>query len=166
MPNLDRFKQAQDQRTSGFESALAQIRAGCKTGHWIWYVFPQLSGLGASSMSETYAISDPAEAVAYLQDPILRSRLVTIATAVAEQLRTEKNVSLARLMASAIDVRKLVSSLTLFGNVARQLHAAEGSDAYRTLADLADEVLGIAAAQGYPPCQYTLDTLDGFDIRG
>lgn len=159
MATLDRFKKAQDQRHAGFESALEEIRAGRKRGHWIWYVFPQLSGLGLSSMSQTYAISDAAEAVEYLHDSTLRARLLTITTAVAEQLRTHEHVRLEQLMGSAIDARKLVSSLTLFSSVARQLSAHEGLEAYETLARLSEELLTIAASQGYPPCEHTLTRL-------
>ena len=84
---LQRFTDAQDQRGSGFESALAEMQSGRKRGHWIWYVFPQLAGLGQSSMAQIYGIDGVAEAEAYLRDPILRRRLLTIALAVAEQLR-------------------------------------------------------------------------------
>ena len=52
MGQLDRFRAAQDAPGSGFEAALQEIRAGAKGGHWIWYVFPQLQGLGASAMSQ------------------------------------------------------------------------------------------------------------------
>ena len=60
---LDRFRAAQDAPHSGFETALEEMRTGRKRGHWIWYVFPQLSGLGGSSFSQTYAINGVAEAV-------------------------------------------------------------------------------------------------------
>jgi len=55
-PRLQRFKDAQDQPMAGFESALAEIRAGGKRSHWIWYVFPQLAGMGHSAMSQTYGL--------------------------------------------------------------------------------------------------------------
>src|ERR1700676_2853409 len=107
MPDLERFKKAQDLPDSGFEAALAEIRSGRKQGHWIWYVFPQLSGLGASMASQTYGITDVAEAVEYLHDPVLRSRL-TMTTTVAERVKSGPGVSLGTLMGSSIDVRKLV----------------------------------------------------------
>jgi uncharacterized protein (DUF1810 family) len=156
---LDRFRTAQDDLDSGFKSALEEIRTGRKRGHWIWYVFPQLSGLGGSSASRTYAITGVAEATDYVHDPELRSRLLTITTAVAEQLKSERGTSLANVMGSEIDARKLVSSLTLFGHVARTLHADEGLRVYADLADIADEVLAVAARQGYAPCRYTLEHL-------
>jgi uncharacterized protein (DUF1810 family) len=165
MPDLERYKQAQDQPDSGFEAALAEIRSGHKQGHWIWYMFPQLSGLGASWASRAYGLSSPAEAVEYLRDPVLRSRLLTMTTAVAEsagpgRTRSGPGVSLGTLMGSSIDVMKLVSSLTLFGTVARKLHATEDSDVYDSLARIAAEVLAVAAAEGYPPCQYTIARLE------
>ena len=159
MGQLDRFRAAQDVPGSGFDQALQEIRAGAKTGHWIWYVFPQLAGLGGSAMSRTFAIADVAEAEAYLRDPVLRARLLTITAAVAEQVTT-RGRPLRALMGSEIDARKLVSSLTLFVHVARRLHHAEGLDAYAALVGAADAVLARAADEGYPPCAFTLSRLD------
>ena len=56
---------------AGFDSALAEMRAGQKQGHWIWYVFPQLAGLGSSRLAQVYGIDGRAEAIDYLRDPIL-----------------------------------------------------------------------------------------------
>src|ERR1700730_18359340 len=157
LPRLERFRKAQDSADAGFESALAELRSGRKRGHWIWYIFPQLDGLGTSSFARTYGIDGVAEATAYLQDPVLGSRLFAVTSTVAERARD--GVSLKVLMASPIDVLKLVSSLTLFGAVARQLHAAEANDAHASLARAAEEVLAFAASEGYPPCAYTLARL-------
>jgi uncharacterized protein (DUF1810 family) len=154
---LDRFKDAQRSSYDGFESALAEMRTGTKIGHWIWYVFPQISGLGTSGTARTFAIESEAEAMAFLRDAELRSRYFAIIEAVAEQLRAGK--SLRALMASDIDARKVVSSLTLFRHVARKLYDTEGIAAYGSVADTADEVLTAAATQGYPPCAYTLQRL-------
>jgi uncharacterized protein (DUF1810 family) len=154
---LQRFKDAQSQRGSGFESALAEIQRGRKLGHWIWYVFPQLAGLGHSGMAQTYGIDGVAEAEAYLRDPLLRGRLLTITLAVAEQLRS--GVSLESLMNSSIDALKLVSSMTLFGHLAKRLQAAENLRDCASLARIADEVLVKADAEGYLPCAFTLDRL-------
>jgi uncharacterized protein (DUF1810 family) len=159
MPGLERFKKAQDLPYSGFAAALGEIQSGRKRGHWIWYVFPQLSGLGASTASQAYGISDVAEAVEYLHDPVLGSRLLTMTTAVAERAKGGHGVSLEMLMGSSIDVRKLVSSLTLFGNVARQLYATEGLGALESMARTAEEVLDLAASEGYPRCSYTIARL-------
>jgi uncharacterized protein (DUF1810 family) len=158
---LQRFKDAQDQAVSGFESALSEMRSGGKRSHWIWYVFPQLSGLGQSAAALTYGLRDAPEAREYLRDPLLRSRLLLIASVVAEQVGPQRNVSIPRLMGSTIDVAKLVSSMTLFGNLAAQLHAEEGGDEYVTLARVAHDILNAAKIEGYPPCQFTLDRLGG-----
>ena len=120
-------------------------------------MFPQLAGLGHSGMSQTYGIDGVAEAEAYLRDPLLRGRLLTITIALVEQLR--RGVSLESLMNSPIDAMKLVSSMTLFGHVARRLDAAEHLNDYDSLARVADEVLAKADAQGYTPCAFTLDRL-------
>ena len=152
--NLQRFKDAQQRRGSGFEAALSEIQSGEKRGHWIWYVFPQLAGLGHSTASREFGIDGVAEAEAYLRDPVLRGRLLTIAIAVEEQVR--HRISLESLMNSSIDVMKLVSSLTLFSHVAKRLHKAEGLSDYASLARVADNILARADAQGYPPCQFTV----------
>jgi uncharacterized protein (DUF1810 family) len=157
---LDRFKEAQAEPRSGFDAALSEIRSGGKRGHWIWYVFPQLAGLGHSSASRAYGIDGAAEAHEYLRDPLLRSRLVTIASAVADQLA--RGVPLGLLMGSSIDATKLVSSLTLFGHVARRLDESEPLDDYASLARVADAILDAAAAAGVPPCRFTLDRLRGY----
>ena len=133
------------------------MRTGGKRGHWIWYVFPQISGLGSSGPSKAFAIDGQIEAMEFLRDADLRSRYLTITEAVAEQLRA--GIPLRALMGSDIDAKKLVSSLTLFGYVAKQLHDAEGVGVYSALAIVADEVLALAANQGYRPCAYTLQRL-------
>jgi uncharacterized protein (DUF1810 family) len=154
---LQRFLNAQNQSVSGFDTALSELQSGCKQGHWIWYVFPQLSGLGASSQSQIYGIDGIAEAVEYLRNSELRSRLLTITTVVAERARS--GVTLRALMGSSIDVLKLVSSLTLFENVAKKLYADEGLEDYDALGRVAEELLALAAAEGYPPCRFTLAQL-------
>ena len=143
---------------SGFQSALSEIHAGGKRSHWIWYVFPQLFGMGHSVASRTYGLDGVEEAAEYLHDPLLRSRLLTIASAVAEQL-AGKRVTLLHLMGSSIDASKLVSSMTLFQHVAKRLHDAEGLDEYASLEGAAKTILARAATEGYPPCQFTLNTL-------
>jgi len=158
-PRLQRFKDAQDQPMAGFESALAEIRAGGKRSHWIWYVFPQLAGMGHSAMSQTYGLDGIDEAEAYLRDPLLRSRLLTISSAIAEQIDRQPRPILGRVMGASIDVAKLVSSMTLFGAIAKRLHAAEGLDECASMAHVAERILVAAAAEGYPPCQFTLSRL-------
>lgn len=144
---------------SGFAAALREIRSGAKTGHWIWYVFPQIAGLGLSPAAREFSIEGEDEAAEYLRDPELRSRLLSITTAVAEQLRAGDPPALESLMGSDIDARKVVSSLTLFRHVAQRLQAGEPRDEYESLVTVADEVLATAAAQGYGACAYTLKRL-------
>lgn len=152
--SLARFVDAQS--GGEYETALAEMQAGRKQSHWIWYVFPQIVGLGMSHMSQIYAIRDRDEAIAYLRHPILSARLLEITTAVAEHVRN--GAALDRLMGSSIDATKLVSSLTLFGEVARSLSDSP-ADANAALADLAEEVLIAGAAQGYQRCHHTLRRL-------
>src|SRR4051794_3735982 len=135
---LDRFHRAQEDPHAGFAAAMAELRAGRKQGHWIWYVFPQLSGLGSSAQSRTYGIDGLEEALAYLDDDLLRARLAEAISVVAEEIR--KGVALETLMASSIDVRKLVSSLTLFEAAAIALYERDGLDECGRLATLSDEV--------------------------
>src|SRR6476620_4444120 len=117
--SLERFHSAQASPTAGYHTALAEIRRGRKTSHWIWYIFPQIEGLGRSSTARAYAIRNLAEACAYLRDPILRARYDEIVAAVSEQLA--RGVRMEDLMGSQIDALKLVSSLTLFRAAAEQL---------------------------------------------
>ena len=160
---VERFRRAQESADAGYEVALAELRAGRKRGHWIWYVFPQLAGLGLSPASQHFAIADAAEAVEFLRDAELRSRLLAITAAVAERLRARQPASLSALMGSEIDARKVVSSLTLFKNVAAQLFAAEHDTEYERLVKAADEVLSTASAEGYPPCEFTFRQLRRFE---
>jgi uncharacterized protein (DUF1810 family) len=155
--NLERFRQAQGETGSGFETALAEIRSGRKRSHWIWYIFPQVAGLGSSALSEMYAIDGPEEAAEYLKDPALSQRLLSITIAVAERLNN--GVPLATLMGSRIDATKLMSSLTLFGHVAAALHKSQPGETYRALAAAADAVLKAGASEGYQRCRFTLERL-------
>jgi uncharacterized protein (DUF1810 family) len=122
-------------------------------------VFPQISGLGLSDTSRTFAIEGEDEAMEFLRDRELRSRLLTIAEALVEQITGSKARSLRTVMGSDIDARKVVSSLTLFGHVAKKLSETDDIDVYGPIAAAADEVLMIAEAQGYPSCEYTLRRL-------
>jgi uncharacterized protein (DUF1810 family) len=153
MPQLQRYLVAQESPHDGFAAALEDMRSGSKRGHWIWYVFPQLAGLGSSAASREFAIRDADEAAGFLRDADLRTRYRDITAAVADQLR--RGIPLPLLMRSEIDARKLVSSLTLFEEVARRLHAHEGIDACGEIAALAGEVLAMAAQQGYDRCAFT-----------
>ena len=107
-------------------------------------------------MSRTYGLRDVEEAIAYLHHPVLRERLAAVVAVVAERLRDEPPPRLDRLMGSAIDAKKLVSSLTLFREVARQLESSEASGEAAVLVAHANAVLAEAARQGIPPCAFTL----------
>jgi uncharacterized protein (DUF1810 family) len=151
--SLDRFRTAQAQRHAGFEQALAEVRAGGKRSHWIWYILPQLAGLGQSSMSRAYGIDGRAEAEGYLQDPVLAARYLEIVTAIADQLA--RGVRLEDLMGSSIDAQKLTSSLTLFGDVAEDLFAKEGAADHGAIHRVSQDVLEAAAREGYGACAFT-----------
>jgi uncharacterized protein (DUF1810 family) len=113
--SLDRFLQAQEIDGS-HDRALAELKAGRKTGHWIWWVFPQLKGLGTSHNSTYYGLADEAEARAYHAHPVLGARYRACVEVVHEHL-CKGGVSPLGLMGSEIDVLKLRSSLELFLNV-------------------------------------------------
>ena len=104
--DLDRFLKGQ---ARNYDAALREIREGCKRSHWMWYVFPQIQGLGYSSTAQYYAIKDLGEAKAYLQHPILRERLLEISGALL-QLNTHN----ASEVFGWPDDMKLRSSMTLF----------------------------------------------------
>ncbi len=110
--SLRRFEVAQD-RGSTYERALSELRAGGKQSHWMWFVFPQIAGLGQSSMSRTYAIASLAEASAYLKHPLLGRRLIECTRVLAELTgRTAEDIF------GAVDAMKLRSSMTLFASAA------------------------------------------------
>ncbi len=102
--------QAQDAGAT-YEQALAELRAGYKSGHWMWFVFPQIAGLGRSSMARTYAIADLAEARAYLAHPVLGPRLLACAEAMLAHADRGADQVL-----GGIDAIKLRSSMTLFAH--------------------------------------------------
>ncbi|MCU6454903.1 DUF1810 domain-containing protein [Sphingomonas sp. A2-49] len=107
--DLDRFVSAQ---AASHAQALAELRSGRKTGHWMWFVFPQIAGLGHSAMARTYAIADLAEARAYLAHPVLGPRLIA-ATAAAVAAAGD-----AEAIFGPVDAMKLRSSMTLFAAAA------------------------------------------------
>lgn len=107
--DLQRFLSAQDEV---YATALSEIKAGRKRNHWMWYVFPQISGLGFSSTSVYYSIKDLDEAAAYLQHPILGKRILEI----SEALLNLKSQNATSIFGTPDDV-KLKSSMTLFSRV-------------------------------------------------
>jgi uncharacterized protein (DUF1810 family) len=154
---LDRFRSAQSQPSAGYAAALAEIRAGMKTSHWIWYIFPQIRGLGYSSMTARYAIASAAEAEAYLRDPVLGERLYEITRALADHVvAAARSKSLDQVLGD-IDALKVVSSLTLFTEVARRL---QGAPPWVTsFRESAERVLEAAAREGRDRCALTLREL-------
>ena len=108
--DLQRFVDAQ---ARNYDDALAELRAGRKTSHWMWYVFPQVAGLGSSAMARTYAIGSLAEAQAYLAHPVLGARLRDCLAAVL----AVRGRSAHEIFGSPDDL-KFRSSLTLFAQAA------------------------------------------------
>lgn len=104
--DLERFVLAQE---ASYDEALAELRAGRKTSHWMWFIFPQLQGLGQSAMAQLYALRDLGEAVAYWSHPVLGPRLRACADAL---LRLQESDPV-RVLGS-VDAVKLRSSMTLF----------------------------------------------------
>jgi uncharacterized protein (DUF1810 family) len=110
--DLARFRTAQDAHGT-YSDALAELRTGRKTSHWMWFVFPQIAGLGRSSTAVHFAITSLDEARAYIADPVLGPRLVEAAQAAADAPAG----SVVQLLGS-IDAAKLRSSMTLFARAA------------------------------------------------
>lgn len=104
--DLTRFLTAQEK---DYATALAEIQSGKKRSHWMWYIFPQIAGLGLSETSKLYAIKDKAEAEVYLKHPVLGQRLVEI----SEALMALEGDHATRIFGSPDDM-KLKSSMTLF----------------------------------------------------
>lgn len=107
---LQRFLDAQQE---DYVQALAEVKNGKKRSHWIWYIFPQLKGLGMSYNSQYYGISGKEEAKAYLEHPVLGARLREITKALLDQ----HDVSVQKVFGS-LDAMKVLSSMTLFREVA------------------------------------------------
>ena len=105
---LSRFVRAQDEGAT-HARALAELRRGRKTSHWMWFVFPQIAGLGRSGMAQRYAIASLDEARAYLAHPVLGPRLLECARVVADTAGAS-----AEDIFGGIDALKLRSSMTLF----------------------------------------------------
>jgi uncharacterized protein (DUF1810 family) len=112
--DLTRFMEAQER---DYQAAFAEIKKGRKRSHWMWYIFPQIKGLGFSEISRFYAIKDAQEAESYLKHPVLGSRLIRICKELLKQ-----EVSDANLIFGSPDDMKLRSCMTLFASL-------EGTDA-------------------------------------
>jgi uncharacterized protein (DUF1810 family) len=108
--DLERFVSAQDNGGT-YQRAVAELRNGRKTSHWMWFIFPQIAGLGRSAMAQAYAISDLTEAKAYLEHPVLGPRLLECAEIVA----SHRGLTAEQIL-GGIDSIKLRSSMTLFAH--------------------------------------------------
>ncbi len=113
--DLERFVVAQNSADT-YRHALGELRHGHKTTHWMWFVFPQVAGLGRSQMARTYAISSLEEAKAFVQHPVLGPRLIECTSTVLEvEDRSATEIF------GAVDAQKLQSSMTLFMRAAPDL---------------------------------------------
>jgi uncharacterized protein (DUF1810 family) len=121
--DLERFVKAQDSGGT-YQQAVAELRGGRKTTHWMWFIFPQIAGLGRSAMAQAYAIDNLAEAQAYLAHPVLGPRLVECAELVA----SHRGLSAVQIF-GGIDAIKLRSSMTLFA------HADPDQEVFRQVID-------------------------------
>lgn len=107
--NLNRFIEAQQ---TTYEIALAEIKSGRTTGHWMWFIFPQIQGLGATETSKYYSITDIGEAMEFLSHPVLGIRLVNICRALLQLSSHDP-----KEIFGSPDYLKLQSSMTLFDAV-------------------------------------------------
>jgi uncharacterized protein (DUF1810 family) len=121
--HLQRFVAAQDAGGT-YDHAAAELHAGRKTSHWMWFIFPQIAGLGYSPTSRMYAITSLEEAKAYLAHPLLGARLIECAT-----ILTSLTGRTAEQVFGEVDALKLRSSITLF------MHAAPGEPVFRQILD-------------------------------
>ena len=109
MHSLNRFIEAQE---SKYDIALSEIKNGKKESHWMWYVFPQIKGLGTSETAKFYALEDITETIAFFNHPLLGNRLLEISTALLQLASSDAN----KIMGSPDDV-KLRSCMTLFNSL-------------------------------------------------
>jgi uncharacterized protein (DUF1810 family) len=138
--DLERFVEAQD---GVYEQACAELRAGRKRSHWMWFVFPQIRGLGSSEMAVRYAISSLEEAKAYLEHEILGARLrecVGIVIGVAGRTAGE--------IFGYPDDLKFHSSMSLFAQTAKQFTKAEGSERNEVFEEALAKYFGGVMDQG------------------
>jgi uncharacterized protein (DUF1810 family) len=117
--NLQRFSDAQREI---YDQVLAELRLGRKQSHWIWYIFPQIKGLGSSPMAQRYAISSLDEAKAYLAHPVLGGRLLECA-----QLVTAARAQSIEDVLGYPDNLKFHSSMTLFAHAANHSEVFENA---------------------------------------
>lgn len=122
---IERFVAVQD-AGGAYEAALGELRAGRKRGHWIWFVLPQVVGLGVSGMSQRYGLRGVGEAREYLAHPVLGPRLLACVEALLGVDGSDAEVVL-----GSVDAMKLRSSMTVFARAAE----AEGAAPFRAVLD-------------------------------
>lgn len=123
--NLSRFISAQ---ADSYPRALAELQAGHKTSHWMWYIFPQLAALGRSDTAKYYGIADRAEAVAYLAEPLLAARLAEVTAAMLGWSGRRSSEAIL----GPVDAAKFRSSMTLFEAAGGEACFGEALDAFYT----------------------------------
>ncbi len=149
---IDQFGEAHRQR---FKRALSEIRNGRKSTDWMWFVFPQIRGLGKSTSSLAYAVQNIGMAMALLEDEQFRGNFQEIVDEVRVQLGVPGKTL--ELLMGGPDDRKLVSSLTLFAEAARRLDLHD-------LDEACTQVLRRARREGFRTCQATEDFIRADDL--
>ena len=114
----NKFLYAQDNPPAGcstYAQALEEMKAGGKSSHWIWYIFPQIAGLGHSELNNRYSLTSKEEVLMYYSDPTLKARMNEIL-----QVILDSKLGIGNLMGSQIDAKKFLSSMTLFYYVTQE----------------------------------------------
>lgn len=149
---LNEFSEFYANSNRDYPRALAEIKGGRKTSHWIWYIFPQLALHGHSQMALFYGLKSLPEAEAYLRDPVLGPRLVEITGVTVQWLRGGKK-SIRELMGSSIDASKLLSCATVFS------YASAGHESHELFVELrqrCEELLATQDTQSDEFCRSSL----------
>ena len=153
---LWRFHQAQERGDpAAFATALMELEAGAKRSHWIWYVFPQLRGLGRSRHAQMYGLDGVSEARAYLRDPLLCERYGQCLAALLGHL--QRGRSLDEVVGST-DALKVISSVTLF-QAAMRLETTGGAATGAELPARIEQFLAWLTAHGGELCRHTLQVI-------
>ena len=151
---LQRFIDAQE-GDGMYAIALAEIRAGRKQSHWIWYILPNVRGLGYSETARFYAIDGQAEALAYYQHPLLGARLSEVVEAIVTVLSAEQRLE---GVFGDVDAKKTISCMTLFQIVGTNTAVQDYAHHQRFQA-AAHRILVAGESQGLPRCVKTLTLL-------
>jgi uncharacterized protein (DUF1810 family) len=154
---LARFLHAQNLGDpASLDTALNELRAGRKQEHWIWYVFPQLRGLGSSRHANHYGIEGLTEAIDYLLDPLLRERYQQC---LSELLYHIRNGTKLRIILGPTDAYKAISSITLFQQATKRL-GAQDQQLVSELLLMTEEFFRFVSDDNDRPCQATLHYLE------